>query len=149
MFRPQNTIIQNASLVGIYASLFAFGIGTSLLNDADRIIVALGGVALSAFIWWFFFGKRDEEPTDGPTVSVIVDGGYKPAAISVRQGQPARVTFLRKDPNPCLEEVVFPDYKIRKILPVGTPVTIMLPPPHVAGTFHCGMNMYHGKVVVI
>lgn len=27
----------------------------------DKIIVTLGGISLIAFIYWFFFGKREEE----------------------------------------------------------------------------------------
>ena len=83
-------------------------------------------------------------------VTVMVEGGYKPRVIKVKQGQSVRLTFIRKDPNPCLEELIFPDYKIKEYLPLGQPVTITLPPPHPAKSgFHCGMNMFHGRIEVV
>lgn len=114
----------------------------------DDIVVAAAGGLLMIFIYWFFFGKK-EGMVAGKRVDVLVDGGYKPQVIKIQKDQSVDITFLRRDENSCLEEVVFPDYRIKKYLPVGRSVQVTLNPPHLrVSEFHCGMNMYRGKVVV-
>src|SRR4030065_353501 len=108
----------------------------------DKIIVAASGIGLIGLIYWFFFGKKDEAVMVKPGgVDIVVDGGYKPATIKIKKGTDTKLTFLRRDPNSCLEEVVFPDFKIKEYLPMEKPVTINLNPKK-SGTFnfHCGMN---------
>lgn len=113
----------------------------------DKVFVTTVGTALIAFIVWFFFGKREEGSTASDRHTVIVDGGYKPSIVRIIPGKPATLTFIRKDPNSCLEEIVFPDYKIKEYLPLNKPVTITLNPPHQKQSeFHCGMNMFRGKI---
>ncbi len=115
----------------------------------DKILVTLIGSAIIGTIYWFFFGKKEVamEATNGMTI--VVDGGYKPAVIKVKKGQPVTINFLRKDPNSCLEELIFPDYKIKEYLPLGQTVSVTLNPPHSGKSgFHCGMNMYHGRIEV-
>lgn len=118
----------------------------------DKIIVTVGGIILSAFIYWFFFGKKDESEKQeiATDIKVVVEGGYKPQVIRVPKGKKVTLTFLRKDSNSCLEEVVFPDYKIKKYLPLGEEVKITLNPPHKSESqFHCGMSMFFGKIKAI
>ncbi|MEK7526210.1 MAG: cupredoxin domain-containing protein [Patescibacteria group bacterium] len=114
----------------------------------DKYIITFGGVGLVGLIYWFFFGKKEEsqanEKTDDNTL--IVEGGYKPAVIYVEKDKPKDLTVIRRDPNSCLEEIVFPDYKIKKYLPLNKEVKITLNLPHKEGDFHCGMNMFFGKV---
>ncbi len=115
----------------------------------NKFIVTIFGIGFIGTIYWFFFGKREEGMEASKGLTIIVDGGYKPNVIRIKQGQPVRLTFIRKDPNSCLEELVFSDYKIKEYLPMNTPVTITLPPPHKDKSgFHCGMNMYHGRIEV-
>lgn len=83
-------------------------------------------------------------------LTVLVDGGYTPNTISFVNSRPVTITFLRKDPNPCLEDIYFPDYKIKKYLPLNTPVRITLSPPHQTKSgFHCSMNMYNGTLTIL
>lgn len=113
----------------------------------DKAIVTLAGISLIAAIYWFFFGKKEEAME---VTSIIVDGGYKPNAIKIKNGKPTTLTFVRKDPNPCLEEIIFPEFKIKKFLPVGSEVPITITPTQtgVFG-FSCGMNMFHGRIEVV
>lgn len=116
----------------------------------DKIAVTTTGILTIIGIYWFFFAKKEVgmEATSGMTI--VVDGGYKPAVIKVKKGQPVTINFLRKDPNSCLEELVFPDYKIKEYLPLGQTVSVTLNPPHSGKSgFHCGMNMYHGRIEVM
>jgi plastocyanin domain-containing protein len=114
----------------------------------DKLLVATLGGFLIFFIYWFFFGKRDSIVRVKGITEIVVDGGYKPQVIRINPNESAELTFIRKDANSCLEEIIFPDYGIKKYLPMNTPVNITLNPPHGrASEFHCGINMYRGKVV--
>ena len=82
-------------------------------------------------------------------VTIVVDGGYKPDTISILKGKKTTITFLRTDPSSCLEEVIFPDFKVRKYLPLHQEVDITITPERPGQySFSCGMNMYHGKLIV-
>ena len=119
----------------------------------DKTIVAVTGAALIAFIYWFFFGKKSGEAGSGSAREhwdIVVEGGYRPATIAIPVGKTSTITLTRKDPNSCLEEIVMPEFKIKKFLPLNEKVTVELSPTK-AGTYgiHCGMNMFHGKIVVV
>jgi len=118
----------------------------------DKLFVTISGFGLIAFIWWFFFGKKEDttaSETETGVVEVLVDGGYKPSQIKLKKDQETTLNIKRTDSNNCLEEIVLPDFKIKKYLPVGEVVSVKIT-PHKSGEFgfHCGMNMYHGKIIV-
>ncbi len=113
----------------------------------DKIFVTTGGIGLIGAIYWFFFGKKDEAIEVSDKLTIVVEGGYKPNAIRIKKDKPVALTFIRKDANSCLEEIVFPDYKIKEYLSLNKPVTITLSPPHPKNSnFHCGMNMFQGRI---
>lgn len=122
--------------------------------DAAQIAVTAGGAALIALILWFFFGaRRATAARDGGTgvqeVEVVVRGGYTPDRIEVRQGRPVRVTFLRRESNPCTEQVILGDFGISRTLPEGERVPVEFTPDEPGEfTFHCSMNMVRGTLVV-
>jgi plastocyanin domain-containing protein len=115
----------------------------------DKTLVTLLGIGLITAIYWFFFGKKEESMEVKSSWDILVEGGYKPATISIPKGKSSTITFLRKDPNSCLEEIVLPEFKIKEFLPLNKAVTITISPTK-PGTFgiHCGMNMFHGKILV-
>jgi len=114
----------------------------------DKILITTFGLIGIIFTYWFFLMKKDKEILASGSVDVVVEGGYSPSLISVKKGQKVILNFLRKDQNQCLEEIVFPDFKIKKYLPLNKVVSIEIKPEK-AGEygFVCGMNMFHGKVV--
>lgn len=116
----------------------------------DKIIVALFSVVGIVFTYWFFLMKKDDDVMSvEDKVEIVVDGGYSPSIISVPQGKMTKITFLRKDPSSCLEEVVISDFKIRKFLPLNKKVNIEITPKQTGEfPFTCGMNMFHGKIIV-
>ncbi len=115
----------------------------------DKIIVTILGIAGVAFTYWFFLMKKDDVVEATDAINITVEGGYSPNTISIPKGKTTRINFFRKDPSSCLEEVVLGDFKIRKYLPLNQKVSIAITPEK-EGTydFVCGMNMFHGKLIV-
>ena len=115
----------------------------------DNIIVTIVGISAIAVIYWFFLMKKEKAVIVGDVVDITVEGGYSPDTISITKGQKTILRFTRKDPSSCLEEVVVPEFKIRKFLPLNQIVSVELKPEK-AGEYEfvCGMNMFHGKIIV-
>ena len=115
----------------------------------DKIIVALLGIFGFVFTYWFFLMKKDKEVAARDSIDITVDGGYTPEVISVPKGKTTKLNFIRKDPSDCLEEVVLGDFKIRRFLPLNQKITIEINPQKTGEfRFECGMNMFHGKIIV-
>lgn len=119
------------------------------------IAVILGGIAAIAWVNWYFFfaGRTAADATVGAgglqEVTVRVVGGYEPSQIRVKSGRPVRLIFDRQEASGCSEEVVFPDFGIRKFLPAHQQTAIEITPER-AGTyeFTCGMSMLRGRLTV-
>ena len=128
------------------------------MTGTDWLVVAGGAAAIAWINWYFFLAERSAAvaaaPSAGagrgaiPEVTITVDGGYSPSAVRVRAGQPVRLVFDRRDTGSCSEEVVFPDFGIRKFLPTGQKTTIEITPPRAGKyTYTCGMSMLRGTLV--
>ncbi len=119
-------------------------------------MVLLAGIASIAWVNWYFFLAERATVTVGdaaaaggtPEATIVVHGGYTPAAIRVKAGRPVRLVFDRRETSGCSEEVVFPDFGVRKFLPAFEQTTIEVTPP-APGTyeFTCGMSMLRGTLV--
>lgn len=117
--------------------------------NLDKILVTIFGLIGIIFTYWFFLMKKDKEVLASENIDVIVDGGYSPSLVSIKKGQKTTLNFLRKDENSCLEQVLFPDFKIKKFLPLNKIIPIEIIPKNSGEyEFSCEMNMFHGKVVV-
>lgn len=117
----------------------------------DKIIVTIAGILGIAFTYWFFLMKKEKRVAISSSlqIDIIVDGGYSPEVIVIPRGQTTKINFIRKDPSNCLEEVILADFKIRRRLPLNQKITIELTPQQAGEfTYACGMNMYHGKIIV-
>ncbi|MDQ1593140.1 MAG: hypothetical protein QOG71_3767 [Pyrinomonadaceae bacterium] len=123
--------------------------------DTTEIIVLLGGVALIAFVLWYFFAGEGVRAAAGLTavgaqrLRVLVKGGYTPDVIVVKRGAPVELDFYRDETNSCTEQIVFGDFGISRMLPAFKTTRINFTPER-AGTFtfNCGMNMVRGKLIV-
>lgn len=115
----------------------------------DKIAVIITGILGIVFTYWFFLLKKDNAMEIQDSVDIIVEGGYSPDIIQIQKNKKTQINFLRKDPSTCLEEVVLSDFKIRKYLPMNEKVSISIKPEK-TGTYNfvCGMNMFHGKIIV-
>jgi plastocyanin domain-containing protein len=77
------------------------------------------------------------------------DKGFTPSSVTFKKGAPASLVFTRTTDETCATEVVFPELKVKKDLPKGTPVTIDIPTDKEQKlTFQCGMGMYKSSVVI-
>ena len=113
----------------------------------DKIIVTIAGLLMKKEK--VVKANDSADSTGSLQVDIIVEGGYSPGVISIPKGKTTKLNFLRKDPSSCLEEVVLGDFKIRKQLPLNQKVTIELTPQQTGEfKYSCGMNMYHGKIMV-
>ena len=115
----------------------------------DKLLVSILGIVGIVFTYWFFLRRKENVVSAKGSIDIMVDGGYKPEAIEIPVNKSTELNFIRKDSNPCLEEVVLGDFKIKKYLPLNETVTITLT-PNKTGTFQfsCGMGMFHGKLIV-
>lgn len=115
----------------------------------DEVIVILAGFLGIIFTWWFFLFKDKKMVRVSHSVDIKVSGGYFPETIVIPKGQIIKLNFIRTDPSDCLSEVVLGDFRIRKELPLNQKVTVEIKPEKSGEySYSCGMNMYHGKIVV-
>ena len=115
---------------------------------ATAWFVIIGGAAVIAWVNWYFFLAQRSAVTASAEVTITVKGGYDPAVIRVKAGQPVRLVFDRQETSSCSEEVVFPDFGVKKFLPAFQKTTVELtaPKPGKYG-FMCGMSMLHGSLI--
>jgi plastocyanin domain-containing protein len=124
------------------------------MSPQDWMLV-IGAVALIALVNWYFLGDRGGAPVaaaaSGNTadITIRVEGGYTPNTIEVPLGSRVRLTFDRQEDNPCSEEVVVPDFGIRRDLPAFAKTVVEFtadsPGRH---EFACGMGMLRGSILV-
>ena len=122
------------------------------MSTFDWMVIAVAVVAIALVNWYFLFGRKKTRAVVAATgvqdVTVRVEGGYDPAIVEVNAGQPVRLTFDRRETNPCSEEVVVGALGIRRELPAFQKTTIefTIPAPG-RYEFTCGMGMLHGAIV--
>jgi plastocyanin domain-containing protein len=128
------------------------------MSGTDWLVVLAGLAAIAWVNWYFFVAARAPALVTAPTrvgmgagpqeQTITVDGGYSPAVVRVKAGRPVRLVFDRKDSGSCSEEVVFPDFGVRRFLPTGEKTVVEVTPPR-AGRydFTCGMSMLRGALV--
>jgi plastocyanin domain-containing protein len=124
------------------------------MTPQEWLVVAAGAAAIIWVNWYFFLARRSAATAAAGSggvqeVTIAVQGGYDPALVRVRQGSPVRLVFDRRETSGCSEEVVFPDFGIRKFLPAFQKTVVELKPEQ-AGTyeFTCGMSMLRGRLIV-
>lgn len=108
-----------------------------------------GLVLIGLIVWWFWLSKPKTQRAASGVIDVLVEGGvYTPARIEVAASQPVTLRFLRRDPSPCAEKVLFDDLGIAADLPIGQPVELTVTPKEPGEyAFTCQMQMYRGMLV--
>jgi plastocyanin domain-containing protein len=121
----------------------------------DRWIVTAAGLALIAFIVWFFWLKRStgfyatETSSGYQEAMILVKGGYTPDTVIVRRGRPVRLNFRREETASCSDKVIFADFQKSAELPTGETVPVeFLPKEPGEFAFGCPMGMFRGRLIV-
>ncbi len=133
------------------------------MTPAEWAVLAAGTAAIAWVNWYFFLAERGTAVAavsagagsgggggsgGVPEVAIAVKGGYSPATVRAKVGQPVRLVFDRQETSGCSEEIVFPDFGIRKFLPAFQKTTVEVTPPAVGRyEFTCGMSMLRGTLV--
>lgn len=123
--------------------------------SATDWLVVLGGLGAILWVNWYFFLAGGSVATAAESaggiqkVTIGVYGGYDPAQVRVRAGSPVRLVFDRQETSGCSEEVVIPDFGIRRFLPAHQKTAVEITPRE-AGSyeFTCGMGMLRGRLIV-
>ena len=113
------------------------------MNRVKALFAVAVVVALAAAGNAFAGGSGAQEFT------VKVAGNYSPAEITVTEGTPVRIHFVRENAANCGGKVVFPELEIARELPAGKTTTVEFMPTK-SGTFSftCGMGMMKGNLIV-
>jgi Cu+-exporting ATPase len=129
-------------------------VSPAILWTTDRIAAVGIGGALLIVLYVFFFGKRRPAAAASgragkQEITIVVSGGYSPDLIVAKRGVPLRLVFDRRESSPCSDEIVLPDFGVRRALPPFAKTAIEIV-PETTGEFEftCGMNMLHGKILV-
>ena len=115
-------------------------------------VVNFIGIAFMIFIiGWFWFSHQKSVRINNDVITIeVIDGIYIPARIELSSHQEITLIFLRKDPSPCSEYVVFDTLNISAQLPLNKKHEIFLgklSPGKYA--FTCQMQMYRGELIVV
>lgn len=112
-------------------------------------------VALISFICYWFFGNHKEQAGSAQVqnneqqATVVVKGGYSPSTLVLKQGIPAKVNFDMQDSTACLSHVVFEKLGVDKDLTKQKITTIDIPTDKKGEiNYACGMDMFHGKIII-
>ena len=116
-------------------------------------VIALAAAALIVLINWYFLGARRAAvvaaaaPGGAVDVTVRVEGGYTPSVIEVPAGSTVRMTLDRREDSPCSDQLVIPDFNIRRDLPAFRKTVVEFTATPGTHEFKCGMGMLHGSIV--
>src|SRR5690606_28097330 len=112
--------------------------GCACLKPANKsrrpemsLLINIAGVALIALIvWWFWLWRpKALAQVQRGVVEILVDQGvYSPARIEIPAGQPTTLRFVRKDPSPCAEQVLFDQLGLSTELPMNKPRDVVVKP---------------------
>ena len=118
------------------------------MTTIEWVVIGTGLAAIAWVNWYFFLAGRTPASVQGSEVVITVDGGYSPSTIRAKAGAPLRVVFDRRDTASCSDEIVFPDFGVRRFLPTGEKTTIEITPEKPGRyEFMCGMSMHRGTLI--
>ena len=120
------------------------------MENNIMIVNLIGLILIGLIIWWFWIKKPQSLKASSDEVEIIVENGvYTPSHIEVKLGQDVKLSFVRKDPSPCAEKVIFDELNLSFDLPMNKPVLVNFKPEQIGEyVFTCQMKMYVGSLSV-
>jgi plastocyanin domain-containing protein len=124
------------------------------MDTTDLLVIFAGAAAIAWVNWYFLLANRPVARAaaggDGvQEVRILVAGGYSPSHVQVRRGSLVRLLFDRQEASGCSEEVVLPDFGIRRFLPAHRETAVEFTPERTGDfEFMCGMSMIRGRITV-
>jgi len=161
--------------LGTVPLMFGFGSFLSLIGqERSRQVMKLGGVIvlilgalmLNRGLVHFGFGFRSPTPTRAETLRAtpqptatrapqyqtarmeLTYRGYVPNALYIKNDVPVRWVIDVKQMTRCTDEIIMPEYSVRKKLTYGENVVEFIPKKVGEVKFSCWMRMVWGKFVV-
>ena len=129
------------------------------MSTSEWLVLTSGAAAIAWVNWYFFLADRGVAVAASTTVTsvsssapasviITVKGGYSPGTVRAKAGQPVRLVFDRQETSGCSEEIVFPDFGIKKFLPPFQQTVVEVTPPKPGKyEFTCGMSMLRGTLI--
>lgn len=116
-----------------------------LVNGAGLLLMA------ATVAWFWLWPRRPVTVAATAAIDIRVENGvYAPDTIEIRRGQTTTLNFLRVDPSPCAEQVIFHDLGLSARLPVGQMRSVAITPQQTGSyRFTCQMQMYRGTLRVV
>ncbi len=117
------------------------------------IVNIIGVLIIIAILLWFFVLKSNKAIEVGEKGMLIkIKGGvYTPALLQAKVGQTITLTIIREDSSACATTVIFDGMDTSvELTEVNKPYTVVFQPKQAGSfSFHCPMNMYQGKLLVV
>ena len=120
----------------------------------NGLVILVAAALIGLIIWWFFgnfqkSSQRADLANGRQEGQVVVKGGYEPEVLYLKQGVPAEVTFKMEDKTACLSRLVFSSLGVDKDLSKEKLAKVQIPTDKAGEIdYACGMDMFHGKIVV-
>lgn len=118
--------------------------------SAEQISFLTTGFAIILFVYRYFFSKKEPVTISaGNVIHVKVNADYSPSTIQVIKDKPVTLKILLTDPSDCLNQLVIPQLHVLRALPLNKEIDITFTPDEIGEfPFHCGMNMFHSRIIV-
>jgi copper ion binding protein len=118
---------------------FGFGVGNWTASPATATPVAAAQAEATA---------APAQPASQTVRMAVTSRGYEPNTLQVKKGIPVRWIIEGKELSGCTNEIILPEYNIRKKLQPGENVIEFTPTREGVIRFSCWMKMVWGKFVV-
>ena len=166
------SIVQGALSMGIYALgtiplMFGFGSFISLISRekikqimkfSGIIVIILGLFMFNRGLINFGYGFRNLIPQETTSQTEYLEHqivkmdltykGYSPNVLSIKKDIPVRWIINVKEMSGCTDEIIMPEYNIKKTLEYGENIIEFIPKETGDIKFSCWMQMVWGKFIV-